>query len=194
LQNPATAGFIVRKLYKYFVNETIDDDICNHLAKNFQNDYDIGRLVYNIFRSSWFYDEKNVGTRIKSPIELLVNLQRTIPIQTADPYAPLFVEKILGQVLFFPPNVAGWKGGKEWIDSSSLMFRVSLPGFIFNQADVNVQAKEDPDEIERKMMHEDVPEPQKERKPSKLDATPDWTAYINAFKDVKDENLYDVIS
>jgi uncharacterized protein (DUF1800 family) len=194
LQNPATAGFIVRKLYKYFVNETIDDDICNHLAKNFQADYDIGRLVYNIFRSSWFYDEKNVGTRIKSPIELLVNLQRTIPIQTADPYAPLFVEKILGQVLFFPPNVAGWKGGKEWIDSSSLMFRVSLPGFIFNQADVNVQAKEDPDEIERKMMHEDVPEPQKERKPSKLDATPDWTAYINAFKDVKDENLYDVIS
>ncbi|HXB10473.1 MAG TPA: DUF1800 family protein, partial [Bacteroidia bacterium] len=194
LQNPATANFIVRKLYRYFVNETIDEDICNDLAKHFQADYDIGRLMYTIFTSTWFYDEKNVGSRIKSPVELIVNLNRTIPITPADANGPIFVQKILGQVLFYPPNVAGWKGGKDWIDSSSLMFRLSLPGFVFNQNDVNVQAKEDPDEAERKMMsreeQQDIP---RERKPNKLLATADWTTYLDAFKDVKDENLYDII-
>ncbi len=194
LQSPATANFIVRKLYRYFVNETIDEDICNELAKHFQADYDIGRLMYTIFTSSWFYDEKNVGVRIKSPVELIVNLNRSIPITPADANGPLFVQKILGQVLFYPPNVAGWKGGKDWIDSSSLMFRLSLPGFVFNQDEMNVQAKEDPDEAERKMMsqeeQQDVP---RERKPNGLAATADWTAYLDAFKDVKEDNLYNVI-
>ncbi|HTB05686.1 MAG TPA: DUF1800 domain-containing protein [Bacteroidia bacterium] len=194
LQNPATADFIVRKIYKYFVNENIDESICKSLADNFRGDYDIGRLMYSIFTSSWFYDEKNVGTKIKSPVELIVNLERTIPLQPTDPNAPLYVERVLGQVLFFPPNVAGWKGGKDWIDSSSLMFRLSLAGFIFNQADVNIRPKEDPDEAEHKMMQrEEQTETEVVRKPNKLAVTPDWTAYINTFKNVADENLYDTI-
>jgi len=194
LQSPATSNFIVRKLYRYFVNEMLDEDICNNLAKQFQQDYDIGRLMYYIFTSSWFYDEKNIGTRIKSPVELIVNLNRAIPVTPANANAPLFVEKVLGQVLFNPPNVAGWKGGKDWIDSSSLMFRLSLPGFIFNQNDVNIQAKEDPDDAEHKMMtRQEQPENKQDRKPNKLDATVDWTTYISAFIDVKDEQMFDTI-
>ena len=32
-----------------------------------------------------------------------------------------------------PPNVAGWKGGKDWIDSSTLLFRLRLPLMIFHE-------------------------------------------------------------
>lgn len=191
LQQPATATFIVRKIYTWFVSGTIDEEICKSLADSFRKDYDVGKLMRNIFTSDWFYDEKNIGSHIKSPVELIVNLKRTIPIQTNNPDAPIFVERVLGQVLFNPPNVAGWKGGKNWIDSSSLMFRLSLPGFIFRQDIVNVQPKDDPEQIERRMYYSDKhPRP----KTQKLFATTDWDSYINAFKDIKDEHLYDALS
>jgi hypothetical protein len=152
--------------------------------------------MYSIFTADWFYDEKNIGTRIKSPVELIVNMERTVPIQPANPDAPIFVQHILGQVLFNPPNVAGWKGGKNWIDSSSLMFRLSLPGFIFRQEQVNVQPKEDPEELEKRMIarQDQREQAQPQRKVGKLVATVDWTGFINAFQEVKDENLYDAIT
>ena len=33
---------------------------------------------------------------------------------------------VLGQELFYPPNVKGWDGGRTWIDSSTLLGRASL--------------------------------------------------------------------
>jgi uncharacterized protein (DUF1800 family) len=201
LHQPATANFIVRKIYRFFVNDTVDEDICNDLAKSFLADYDISKLMYGIFTSDWFYDEKNIGNRIKSPIELMVNMQRAIPIRPNLPDAPLFVQRVLGQMLFNPPNVAGWKGGKNWIDSSSLMFRLSLPGLVFRQDELNIQAKEDPEEAEHRMMQkqqEEEPPQDSEAQPkpgqNRLMVTADWTKYLDAFKDVKTENLYDAIS
>lgn len=193
LDQPATANYIVRKIYRYFVNEQVDEEKCNFLADRFRQDYDLGKLMYSIFVSDWFYDEQNIGARIKSPVELLVNIQRAVPLQINNTLAPLYAQKILGQVLFMPPNVAGWKGGRDWIDSSSLMFRVSLPGIIFNNAAVAIQPKESPEEEERKMMHEEMQEEKTPKKLGTLAVTPDWTPYINAFTNVKDENLYEAV-
>ena len=36
----------------------------------------------------------------------------------------------MGQVLFVPPNVAGWEGGASWINSSTLLQRVNLANAI----------------------------------------------------------------
>ncbi len=194
LEQSQTALFITRKIYRYFVNENTDEEKCKFLASKFQTDYNLNNLMYSIFISDWFYEEQNVGTRIKSPVELIVNLQRAVPLQLNNPMAPLYVQKVLGQVLFMPPNVAGWPGGRDWIDSSSLMFRVSLPGVIFNNTTVQVKPKESPEEAEHKMMG---PVDMQQSQPKKLGnfaVTPDWATYINAFNDVKDENLYQAIS
>ncbi len=32
----------------------------------------------------------------------------------------------MGQVLFYPPNVAGWPGGTSWINSSTLLGRINF--------------------------------------------------------------------
>ena len=32
----------------------------------------------------------------------------------------------MGQLLFYPPNVAGWPGGSSWINSSTLLTRINL--------------------------------------------------------------------
>ncbi|MBL7722473.1 MAG: DUF1800 family protein, partial [Chitinophagaceae bacterium] len=52
-----------------------------------------------------------------------------------------------GQLLFYPPNVAGWPGGKNWIDSSTLMLRMRIPQMLNEQDEFNVKPKDDDDQM-----------------------------------------------
>src|SRR6186713_289067 len=57
LSQKQTAKFITKKIYKFFVNDKIDDEKVNWLADRFyQSIYDIGKLMEDIFTSDWFYD------------------------------------------------------------------------------------------------------------------------------------------
>jgi uncharacterized protein (DUF1800 family) len=127
LEKKETAQFICTKIYKYFVNQIVDLEIIEQLTDRFYaSDYDIQDLMQSIFTSEWFFAEKNVGTKIKSPIELLVGMSRSLGIKLENKLSWTFFQRALGQQLFIPPNVAGWPGGKAWIDNSTLMTRLSL--------------------------------------------------------------------
>ncbi|ASE60248.1 DUF1800 domain-containing protein [Chryseobacterium indologenes] len=128
LEQKATSQFITTKIYKFFVNENVDHEIVNRLSTNFYNSgYNIKKLLTEIFSSSWFYDEKNIGNRIKSPVELMVGIMRILPMQIQNPENLIVYQKLLGQMLLYPPNVSGWPSGKSWIDSSTLMLRLQVP-------------------------------------------------------------------
>src|SRR5690606_16425929 len=128
LEQQQTAKFITGKVYRFFVNEIPDEAKIEWLAERFyQSNYEISKLMEDIFTSEWFYDQKNIGAIIKSPVELLTGIQRILPMEVQNEEAFLLLQRLLGQVLFYPPNVAGWPGGKTWIDSSSLMMRMRLP-------------------------------------------------------------------
>ncbi|MEQ8808984.1 MAG: DUF1800 family protein, partial [Imperialibacter sp.] len=49
----------------------------------------------------------------------------------------LRAQKALNQRLFYPPNVAGWPGGKTWIDNSTLAYRLRLPSLILNNGSLD---------------------------------------------------------
>jgi uncharacterized protein (DUF1800 family) len=116
------------------------------LAKRFfDNGYQIKSLLTDLFTADWFYAKENTGTRIKSPVELWVGIRRQIPMQLANPEAQLLVQRALGQVLFYPPNVAGWPGGKTWIDSSSLLLRMRLPQLFSSSEGIEINFKADDD-------------------------------------------------
>ncbi|MGE8432141.1 DUF1800 domain-containing protein [Chryseobacterium joostei] len=128
LEQKATAQFITTKIYKFFVNENVHHDIVNKLSSNFYSSgYDIKKLMTEIFSSSWFYDQKNIGNRIKSPVELMAGMMRVLPMQIQNPENLIVYQKLLGQMLLYPPNVSGWPNGKSWIDSSTLMLRLQIP-------------------------------------------------------------------
>ena len=128
LERKETAIFIVSKLYRYFVNEQINSEHIEELASAFyDSDYDIKKLMYSIFSSDWFYDAKNVGTKIKSPVELAAGMMRQAGLEISDPKSLYLLQKSLSQKLFNPPNVAGWPGGKTWIDNSTMLIRTNLP-------------------------------------------------------------------
>jgi uncharacterized protein (DUF1800 family) len=147
LQQKQTAIYITTKLYRFFVNEEVDKEKVQWLAERFyKSGYELSVLLKDVFTSDWFYQEKNIGTRIKSPVELLVGIRRVLPMQIENEEAQLYLQKILGQILFYPPNVAGWPGGLNWIDSSSLMFRLRIPQLIAFKEAVQIKAKSDDDQ------------------------------------------------
>jgi hypothetical protein len=61
--------------------------------------------------------------------------------------ALLLLQRLLGQILFYPPNVAGWPGGKTWIDSSTLMMRMRIPQLINDRDEFNIKPKTDDDQM-----------------------------------------------
>lgn len=142
-----TAYYISQKLYTYLVNDIPDPIPVNEMAEVlFQSNYEIKPLLDMVFRSSWFYEDKNIGNLIKSPVALLVGLNHQFYISYKNPQVLLQFERTLGQVLFNPPNVAGWPGGKSWIDSSSLMYRLKITSTILNGGLIEFEGKTDPEE------------------------------------------------
>jgi uncharacterized protein (DUF1800 family) len=200
LEQKQTARFIAGKVYKYFVNETADEHIINLLADRFyQSHYNIQALMKDIFSSDWFYDEKNIGSKIKSPIELIVGIRRMLPMELENEEAQLLLQRLLGQMLFYPPNVAGWPGGKSWIDSSSLMLRLQIPQKIYASGELNLNPKDDDDQM---MGRKDKTNQLKADKKNKFNGTTrtqitssiDWNTYIKKFEKIPRENLLGEVS
>jgi uncharacterized protein (DUF1800 family) len=189
LEQKQTAKFITQKIYRYFVHDIPDADEVEKLAGRFyEGGYDIRKLLGDIYTSDWFYNVKNIGTHIKSPVELIVGIRRMIPLELDKPQAQLLFERILSQVLFYPPNVAGWPGGKNWIDSSALMFRMRLPQIITGADDFMVKPKDDDDTM---MGMEGADGKFKARQ---LNATVDWDSVIKFFSPLAGKDLMEEIS
>jgi len=187
LEQKQTAKFITKKIYRYFVNDQVDDAKVEWLSSRFyQSGYDIKKLMEDIFTSDWFYDEKNIGTKIKSPVELIAGIRRFLPMEMENDQAQLLFQRTLGQILFYPPNVAGWPGGKNWIDSSSLMLRLRIPQILTANDVMDIQPKVD-DDAQMGMMQEGAKKLQAAVKGGT--AKTDWALAGKIFEAVPREKL-----
>jgi uncharacterized protein (DUF1800 family) len=193
LEQKQTAKFISQKIYRFFVNDNIDQQKAEWLADRFyKNDYDVSKLMEDIFTADWFFDEKNIGSKIKSPIELIVGIQRMLPMKLENEEALLLLQRVLGQMLFYPPNVAGWPGGKTWIDSSTLMMRMRIPQMINDKDEFNVRPKDDDDQM---MGRKDDEMKNKMGRVSRpINAEVDWNKYLSYYDKVPREELVNDIS
>lgn len=141
LKQRECAEFICKKIYTYFVNPVIDPSHLKELTALFYKDYNIEKLMRHVFSSDWFYDEKNIGVKIKSPVELMVGINKTVPSVFKKQSQVTYLQKMMGQILLYPVNVSGWKGDRYWIDSNSLMFRLKLPSVLLNNAKISLKPK-----------------------------------------------------
>jgi hypothetical protein len=125
LAQDVTARFIAAKLYRYFVREDPSPELVAQLGKLFkEKHYAIAPLLTTIFLSRDFYSPPAYATQIKSPVQLLVSTYKKLGLSDI-PGVPDFdvLSRDLGQELFYPPNVAGWKGGRSWITPAILLQR-----------------------------------------------------------------------
>jgi len=177
LDRKETATFLATKVYRYFVNEKINDKQVALLAKVlYQSNYNVETMMQTLFDSDWFYAKQNVGVKIKSPIELLVGMGKVLNLQFGNAKSVLFPQNYLGQMLLRPPNVAGWAGGKTWIDNSTLMLRMNFAAVVFQRVELTLELK-------------NQPEQPKGGRLKNLDISGDVVALTKIFSKVKEENL-----
>jgi uncharacterized protein (DUF1800 family) len=187
LEQKQTAVFVVQKMYRFFVSdENIDEQRVAVLADNFyKSNYDISSLLKEIFTADWFYEEDIKGAKIKSPMELLVGYQRMLPMVFDDDTTTIQMQRVLGQHLFNPPNVAGWPGGRYWINSSSLTLRMKLPEALFTSKELNPHLKP-----QRQGMHYSGNISFEQDEPLRIGKVAvDWTKYITYWKRQPREQL-----
>jgi uncharacterized protein (DUF1800 family) len=194
LQQKETARFVTKKLYKFLVNEQPDEAKVEWLADRFyKNDYAISKLLEDIFTSDWFYEEKNIGAKIKSPVELIVGIQRMLPMKFEREEALLLIQRSLGQLLFYPPNVAGWPGGKNWIDSSTLMMRMRIPQMLGEKDEFNIKPKDDDDQMMGRTDNNEDPKAGVMKAMGRLNkpiqVNIDWSLYTKNYESVPRESL-----
>ncbi len=143
-----TATYLVRKLYRWFVDYVIDDaveqSIIQPLATLFKSsNYEIKPVLEALFKSAHFYDNAKIGCMIKSPADLVVGTIRQFPHEMLYPTNPqlLFfayrtVRKLMGTMqldIMNLPNVAGlpayWQEPlfhEIWINADTLQKRIKF--------------------------------------------------------------------
>ena len=171
LNQKQCAQFICEKMYRYFVNENINSKHINEMISEFYPKYNIEELMRFMLNSDWFYADENIGTKIKSPIEFLVGMNLVVPFSIEKNKHSLLIQKLLGQILLRPPNVAGWKGGRTWIDSNTIVTRLRLASVLLNNAEITYSDKGG--------LEDDVKDfsEKKLRRRTFIEATADWNAF-----------------
>ena len=125
LEQDQTAIHVACRIYRFFVRTDVTAVMARALGALLRStDYQIAPFLRVLFLSQDFYCTATVGTHIKSPVELIVSTYRKLGLKempgVPDPHV---VGQTLGQVLLYPPTVAGWGEGRAWITPGLLFER-----------------------------------------------------------------------
>lgn len=149
LRHPETPKFICRKLYRWYVNpnvsQEIEDQVIIPLASFFassSNNFEIAPLLKKLLTSQVFFDTRNLGAIVKSPAELMLGTLRIFDQKVPDitsefaPFRKLMTflsNSMIRQQLNFlnQPSVFGslpyYQTGysRNWINETTLGLRGS---------------------------------------------------------------------
>lgn len=127
LEHPRTAERVSEKVWRNFVNNSSPDNaIIKAWAQTFRSSgYDIRTLMRTVLNSDAFWSARNRGTLVKSPVEILLGTVRMLPYPRQTTPELVNLCRLLGQELFDPPNVRGWRGGDHWVSTQTLLVRTS---------------------------------------------------------------------
>jgi uncharacterized protein (DUF1800 family) len=125
-RHPASAPFIVRKLWSFFVYPDPEDEVVSTIANTFTSSgLDIRATMRAIFTHPAFYSDRAYHALVKSPIEYVAGFLRSMNANT-DGQVTLGPLTAMGQQPMNPPNVAGWPGGPLWISTTGLISRYNF--------------------------------------------------------------------
>ncbi len=126
LAQPSCAPFVTRRAMTYFATPDPSDADVNAVAAQFRaSKYDIRTLMRAIFRSSAFTSPSNYRSLMRSPTDYMVAAMRALNRPELTTVA-VRAAAGLDQVLYDPPNVAGWPSNSGWVSSSTLLARINF--------------------------------------------------------------------
>ena len=141
VRQPATARFISRHMYHFFVADEPpvpqwpykpprDPEAIELLAKTYlESDYDISAMLRVLFNSDFFRSQDCWYEEVKSPAELVAGVLRLTgeferPRRQMQERALQMI--YMGQQVTNPPSVEGWHQGTEWIDTGTMVERINF--------------------------------------------------------------------
>lgn len=149
-QQPETARYLCRKLYRWFIDEYPDDATIEELAAVLRaSNYEVKPVLERMLRSNLFYDPTLRGSILCDGVDRSIGSLRALEVQGIDfpdddgygDYSPeadwtLFSLAVQGQMLLEPPDVGGWPGYRTWVNTTTLPWRKTLDeGLIDGEVD-----------------------------------------------------------
>jgi hypothetical protein len=130
---PQCARFFATSLLNFFVYNNPEPELIDAVAASLRkNDYEIGPVLSMLLRSNVFFSDRAYRGLIKSPAEYVVGTYKALGIAPIDTTG-LRAMAAMGQVLFYPPNVAGWPPGENWMTSQMLIARQNFVAALVNE-------------------------------------------------------------
>ena len=100
--------------------------------------FELRHLVRQFFGSRLFFAPEFRGNLIKSPVQFYLGLVQDMQLDVAPlPRLTLVPLRQMGQAIFYPPNVRGWVGGRQSINSATLTARRQFVESLFAPIDEN---------------------------------------------------------
>ena len=132
---PACAEWISRKLCRFFVLDDPSSSLVAAVADSLRRkNFELRPVLQELFTSAEFYSERVIRAQIKSPVQFLVQSCKLLETGLPPRMVTQNALQQMGQVLFAPPNVKGWDGGKSWISTSTLLFRYNFTNYLLDGA------------------------------------------------------------
>ncbi|MFN8025327.1 MAG: DUF1800 domain-containing protein [Acidimicrobiia bacterium] len=130
LDQPATAVFVTRKLFRELVGLDPDDGVLASLAKGFRRDYEILPLVTAIVQRPEFTAEAAVRAKVRTPVEKLVGIRQAgtgrAGGQAVGGAVVAQAMRAMAYVPFVPPNVGGFPKGTRLLGPANLVHTFDL--------------------------------------------------------------------
>lgn len=125
VQHPACSRFLATKLLQEFLTPDPAPPLVEAMAGRLrETQLDVGESLRTLLSSKAMFDVRYRRARIKSPVEFVVGICRSL--ETRAPVRAL-IDSVnqMGQRLLEPPSVKGWNGHRAWINSSTTLLRLS---------------------------------------------------------------------
>ena len=155
--NPRTAQYITWKLWRWFGYDKPEDSLVARLAATFTDSgLNIRTLLEAVMTAPEFYSDKAYRAIYKSPCDFVLasarqlglgelllaerrqqgqagmaNVQNGGRVRGGPVGAVANAMRNTGMQLFYPPDVAGWRGGAEWISTGNMVQRIAWADSVF---------------------------------------------------------------
>ena len=133
--HPATGPFLCTRLFRFFVHENPSDADIKTLADvYYSSGHSINAVMKTLFMLPTFLSADAYRARLKSPTEYTLGTIRQMEVEL-DGQGISTIMALMGQVIFAPPNVAGWPGDQssaEWMNTGTWLIRVNFINALLN--------------------------------------------------------------
>jgi uncharacterized protein (DUF1800 family) len=120
------ARFLSTKLWKAFASEHPTTAVVHTLADVLvAHDFDVRPWLAALLEHPEFRSPTSRTGLVRTPTELIVHLLYHSGVRAADAHPEWYADG-MGQALFHPPNVSGWKTNGYWVNTSAIASRAAF--------------------------------------------------------------------